>query len=495
MGRPVSLADLAKEVLLTIVEGIRPCDSPAVAAVAAPFAAALADDRPWTRWCACIGIDGGAFAMEGLLTGCGFWERLPARSTAPRSRRSCCAAAAVLEKSSTRSLMLHGGHIGFSLEEVLSDTWRMDVTQDGEHGEQCTWTRIPDLPRSPGARTGSDAAVLCGQYFIVHGGVAMPYRRRDSRTYILDLSREKLEWKQVEGKRPATRFHHTFTQLGHGKAVALSCGHNREMDALGDVHILECPQTHGGVWSWVELCSNGGSTSSRDEMEARAYHAAAAVGSDRVALFGGLPRRGDFPLNDLWLLEPASSSQTIMQVKAKGPLPPGRSRHGAISVGSVFIVFGGSPGVIPWDRDPLDLWSIDLSGDKDPVWSCLEFSVLQPDVPQWPRHWLLPRLGFHGGHLIAFGGYRNMQGWDCLGDPVVPESDEASGDAGGALLILPWHDIFRSKEWRVLSSQAPKPCADPVVFMQDFSPPLLLGFEQDEPVPAFQLALEGCIAL
>merc|ERR1712232_901094 len=186
------------------------------------------------------------------------------------------------------------------------------------------------------------------------------------------------------------------------------------------------------------------------------------------------------------------------EVKPPGPSPLGRSRHGCCVQGTTFFVFGGAPGCTPWDRDPLDLWSVDLEGALDGgtcgPWVRLAFTLRDALTPGWPRHWLLPSLFVSEGHLVAFGGHRSTACFDPFGDPTEVDMAEGAGDAAGTLSAVPCHEMFCSREWRVLSTPncqsgsarprrvapvvvVPPPITAPQMATARPRLPLLLGFD------------------
>jgi len=239
----------------------------------------------------------------------------------------------------------------------------------------------------------------------------------------------------------------------------------------------------------------------------RAFHTTAAVGSNKLAIFGGLDCESK-PRDDLRMID--AGRGVGCEILPEGPRPPARSRHGAAVAGTQLIIFGGAPGITPWDRDPLDLWSFDLAdalaGRPKGCWTRLAFNLWDAGKLGWPRHWLLPHLFISEGHAVAFGGHRSTQHFDHFGDATQEERMEAAGGCAGSLATLPWHNLWTSQMWRVLSEcQAPpawRNIATPAAIVIGTSLPLLLGFQPRRsevrgrdiqlPLCVYELQLCGC---
>lgn len=482
------------------------------AAVSRFGAVAVQDDELWSHWSTALGVDGGRPAIRAIVEGRGCWRSVPTSSdttTMCPSARDLCAAATLDDGS----VILQGGRKG---NRMFSDTWKLKITKSPS-GNAAQWHDLPGmtLDVGPGARVHQDVCILGNQFFVVHGGLR-PEGYRDNDTFVLDIAAEPPSWTEVtrgvvhDRRRPTARFHHTFTTIGHGKSTLIIGGHDRTIATIDDAAILEIPEPDKS-WAWrlapsLRQRPNPASRPINSTLacQPRAFHAAAAVGTHHVAVFGGVDDDGD-PLDDLWIVD--TLFEQARELQPPGSPPPARSRHGAVVSGTVLAIFGGSPGSAQFQQNAVDLWTVDLADALEgrhatASWNRLAFIAYHTQGFCWPRHWLWPWMYSHGGYLVAFGGFRSTSGFDRFGDPVRAESGEAAGDASGALLALPWHDLLDSRKWRVLSTKKSESWhALPVAIVaRRGHPPLLIGTRESNGVPclsvhemllAGQLPVEG----
>lgn len=517
------LRDLAPEVICSVLSWACPRDAAAVAATARCFGDAVANDELWLCWSSILDAgsvsadpatssrsrrphrgDRGRAAFRRRALGCGLWRGLSVKGPAPPWRSSCAAAAL-----GDSTVLLHGGR--GAEQTFLDDVWRLDIA---EPGKPSAWEALPPSTCGigPSARAHQDVAVLCERFFVVHGGLR-PQGHRDNDTFVLDVKAKPPSWQKVtpeaifmdDPRRPTARFHHTFTVLGHGRGALIFGGHDHTISTISDAALLEAPSSADVSWAW-HLAPSGQHQSAASTATVvtppfgeadvggtpRAFHTAVAVGDASIALFGGMDSENR-PRDDLHLVD--ADRGISFEVLLDGARPPARSRHGAAVVGKELLIFGGAPGLTPWDRDPLDLWSIDLTdvlaGRSSASWTQVAFSMWGNGLLGWPRHWLLPKLFVKEGHAVAFGGHRTTRNFDPFGDATVEEREEAAGDAAGSLAALPWHSLWSSRAWRVLSAKdqqlAWKSIVTPAAFIPGTALPLLLGCSQ----PAKQNAGDG----
>ncbi|XP_031384238.1 protein GLUTELIN PRECURSOR ACCUMULATION 3 isoform X2 [Punica granatum] len=163
------------------------------------------------------------------------------------------------------------------------------------------------------------------------------------------------------------------------------CGSQR----LGDFWVLDTD-----IWQWTELTSFGDLPSPRD------FAAAAAIGNQKIVMYGGWD--GKKWLSDVYVLDTISLEWTELSVT--GSLPPPRCGHTATMVEKRLLVYGGRGGGGPIMGD---LWALKglIDGENEaPGWTQLKLPGQAPSA----------RCGHtitSGGlYLLLFGGH-GTGGW------------------------------------------------------------------------------------
>lgn len=502
-------SDFTPEVLCEVLHCLQLRAAAQVGAASRHLHAATCDPRLWSRWAEMLGGEGGKDAVKSRVLGLATWQKLDhsASQRVPTSRGF----AAVAPLGPTTAVLQGGLLFG---RAMVDDVWLLTLRQD-----DCEWQELPSKTHGigPGARAFQDCFTLQQRFFVVHGG-KRPRGHRDNDTFVLDLGNlEAPRWEEVstgevhDVRRPTARFHHTCTAVGGGHAALLAGGQDRTISVIDDPALLSVPSP-GEPWVW-RLSACGASTPHQVRQEPqqgltfaaanligqpRAFHAAAAVGRSKIAVFGGIDEDGD-PLDDLWLADCDTERGQEVRV-GPGPRPAGRCRHTmTLAPGtSRLLLFGGLAGTQEHFRaSPLDLWSIDLGVEASSCWQQLSFSTsCGQGLPSFgsrrPRHWLLPTLAFSDGQLLVMGGYRGGQNFDNFGDPTLASVavDEAAGEVAGALVALPHHELFSSQLWRVASCEQAA-LAKPVAFVQCAeSKPISLAISETvgEPLTVYSLA-------
>lgn len=170
-----------------------------------------------------------------------------------------------------------------------------------------------------------------------------------------------------EQPHPEKRFGHTITMISKERAVVFG-------GAVGDniykiTNDTFCYNSVTNKWSVLK-------PKSQDEAPSpRAAHAATAVESNQMVIFGGAHSHGNLVDNELYLLK-LSNNETLakwVKVPVENSRPTSRYGHAMVFFKPYILVIGGNIGNEPCN----EVWA--LSIDKNPFfWNKLEFKDSEP---------------------------------------------------------------------------------------------------------------------
>lgn len=172
------------------------------------------------------------------------------------------------------------------------------------------------------------------------------------------------EYPVIGGEAPSPRSGHTFTVVGERFIVFGGCGRvNGKAQAFNDLHELDTSDPED--YKWKEI-------SASNPPPTRARHAAIALDSNRMLVFGGLDKRTRF--NDVWVLDVDEKAWKQVEVAAdeeKGS-PEARAHFTATRCGKKIFIFGGYGGN---GQVYSDLWCLNIGDEGQFSWQDLTATI------------------------------------------------------------------------------------------------------------------------
>ena len=170
-----------------------------------------------------------------------------------------------------------------------------------------------------------------------------------------------------EAPHPEKRFGHTITMISKERAVVFG-------GAVGDnvykiTNDTFCYNSVNNKWSALKPKSQ------EEAPSPRAAHAATAVESNQMVIFGGAHSHGNLVDNELYLLKLGNNESLAKWVKVpvENAKPTSRYGHAMVFFKPYILVIGGNIGNEPCN----EVWA--LSIDKSPFfWNKLEFKDPEP---------------------------------------------------------------------------------------------------------------------
>lgn len=150
------------------------------------------------------------------------------------------------------------------------------------------------------------------------------------------------------------------------------------------------------IWNKIETTGQAPS--------ARAAHAAVAVETDQIVIYGGATGGGSLASDDLVLLDLRGPENTGVWtvVPVIGPTPGRRYGHTLTYTKPYLVVFGGNTGQEPVN----DCWS--LSVEKSPfAWTKIEYEKSEALPARVYHSAALCTQGSASGMVVVFGGRSN----------------------------------------------------------------------------------------
>ncbi len=228
-------------------------------------------------------------------------------------------------------------------DRQLGDLWRYDATAGG-------WSGVRQ-GNSPKARAGHGMAYLTGEQVLLFGGVFGEAFDPDEEprevfddTWLYD--RAANTWTQLfAAVAPRERFFSAMAHAGGGRALLFG-GFNWRMDTMGDTWLFDL-----GAGTWARLTPD-------PSPPARAAHALAYLGDERVLLFGGWSQEeGGHLLADTWVYDAEDGTWESMTPATS---PPARSFHAMAYIGTGKVLLFGGQGESGYLADT---WIYDLEED------------------------------------------------------------------------------------------------------------------------------------
>eukprot|EP01017_Pseudomicrothorax_dubius_P030214 TRINITY_DN3749_c0_g1_i5.p1 TRINITY_DN3749_c0_g1~~TRINITY_DN3749_c0_g1_i5.p1 ORF type:complete len:749 (+),score=142.71 TRINITY_DN3749_c0_g1_i5:79-2325(+) len=200
-----------------------------------------------------------------------------------------------------------------------------------------------------------------------------------------------METLRVAGENPQPRFGHTVTYVGQGKAVLFggAMGDTGKYEIISETYILDCARL---VWTKA--------TATGTIPKQRAAHAATAVDSLQMVVFGGATGGGGLANDDLYMfdLREGETNARWLTVPVVGSTPGKRYGHSLTFAKPYLVLFGGNTGNEPVN----DSWILNV--ERSPYqWTKLQPSSELPAVRVYhaAAHC---SSGAASGMVVVFGG-------------------------------------------------------------------------------------------